>query len=318
MKVKVRLGRPLTFPRVEQASQQLADEVTARIWPCVELQWEWLGGLPRAAQGRRDRRRLDGHRHRRAARARGPRGAARLPRLRARRADRGRAAQRRATCRASSCPTAVTRSRRARSSWRGRRPRRASPCRPARCPPPWAASGARIGERSAVLVLSKGLVPPHGDRCRARYVRERVNARADRLPRGAVPRGRGRGAGRDARCWPAATATSAGSSATCSAAPASTCERTPTWWASSSRARQERRGPRGVGRGDERDERRRVPPAAASSASSSAWRAERGRATARRSPASRASATCSPPRWHRTAATAARASCWPPACPRPP
>jgi glycerol-3-phosphate dehydrogenase (NAD(P)+) len=46
VKVKVRLGRPLTFPRVEDASKQLAREVTARIWPCVELQWEWLGGLP--------------------------------------------------------------------------------------------------------------------------------------------------------------------------------------------------------------------------------------------------------------------------------
>jgi glycerol-3-phosphate dehydrogenase (NAD(P)+) len=45
-KVKVRLGRPLTFPRVEKPSPSLAAEVTARIWPCVELQWEWLGGLP--------------------------------------------------------------------------------------------------------------------------------------------------------------------------------------------------------------------------------------------------------------------------------
>src|SRR3954454_9195333 len=46
VKVKVRLGRPLTFPRAENASPSLASEVTARIWPCVELQWEWLGGLP--------------------------------------------------------------------------------------------------------------------------------------------------------------------------------------------------------------------------------------------------------------------------------
>jgi glycerol-3-phosphate dehydrogenase (NAD(P)+) len=45
-KVKIRLGRPLTFPRVESPSPRLAAEVTARIWPCVELQWEWLGGLP--------------------------------------------------------------------------------------------------------------------------------------------------------------------------------------------------------------------------------------------------------------------------------
>jgi 1-acyl-sn-glycerol-3-phosphate acyltransferase len=45
-KVRVRLGRPLTFPRVEKPSAHLASEVTARIWPCVELQWEWLGGMP--------------------------------------------------------------------------------------------------------------------------------------------------------------------------------------------------------------------------------------------------------------------------------
>jgi glycerol-3-phosphate dehydrogenase (NAD(P)+) len=44
-KVRVRLGRPLTFPRAEQSSQRLAHAVTARIWACVALQWEWLGGL---------------------------------------------------------------------------------------------------------------------------------------------------------------------------------------------------------------------------------------------------------------------------------
>ncbi len=46
VKVKVRCGPPLTFPRAERASKRLALEVTERIWPCVELQWEWLGGLP--------------------------------------------------------------------------------------------------------------------------------------------------------------------------------------------------------------------------------------------------------------------------------
>lgn len=45
-RVRIRIGRPLTFPRVERPSQHLASEVTGRIWPCVELQWEWLGGLP--------------------------------------------------------------------------------------------------------------------------------------------------------------------------------------------------------------------------------------------------------------------------------
>lgn len=46
VKVHIRCGPPLTFPRVERPSPFLAGEVTERIWPCVELQWEWLGGLP--------------------------------------------------------------------------------------------------------------------------------------------------------------------------------------------------------------------------------------------------------------------------------
>ena len=46
VKVRVRCGRPLTFPHVERPSSRLAAELSERIWPCVELQWEWLGGLP--------------------------------------------------------------------------------------------------------------------------------------------------------------------------------------------------------------------------------------------------------------------------------
>jgi 1-acyl-sn-glycerol-3-phosphate acyltransferase len=45
-KVKVRLGRPMTFPQAEEPSKALAETVTARIWPNVQLQWEDLGGLP--------------------------------------------------------------------------------------------------------------------------------------------------------------------------------------------------------------------------------------------------------------------------------
>ena len=45
-KVRIRVGQPLTFPRVEQPSGPLAAAVTDRIWPSVMLQWEWLGGLP--------------------------------------------------------------------------------------------------------------------------------------------------------------------------------------------------------------------------------------------------------------------------------
>jgi len=45
-KVKVRLGGAMTFPRAERPSPALAETVTARIWPNVELQWEDMGGLP--------------------------------------------------------------------------------------------------------------------------------------------------------------------------------------------------------------------------------------------------------------------------------
>jgi 1-acyl-sn-glycerol-3-phosphate acyltransferase len=44
-KVRIRAGRPLTFPQVEAPSRELAQAVTDRIWPCVMLQWEWLGGI---------------------------------------------------------------------------------------------------------------------------------------------------------------------------------------------------------------------------------------------------------------------------------
>lgn len=45
-KVSIRAGDPLVFPHTENPSRDLAVEVTNRIWPRVELQWEWLGGLP--------------------------------------------------------------------------------------------------------------------------------------------------------------------------------------------------------------------------------------------------------------------------------
>ena len=44
-KVRLRAGRPLRFPLPERASPGLAAAVTERIWACVSLQWEWLGGV---------------------------------------------------------------------------------------------------------------------------------------------------------------------------------------------------------------------------------------------------------------------------------
>jgi 1-acyl-sn-glycerol-3-phosphate acyltransferase len=45
-KVMVRAGRALTFPRSDSPSPALANSVGARVWPVIELLWEWLGGLP--------------------------------------------------------------------------------------------------------------------------------------------------------------------------------------------------------------------------------------------------------------------------------
>ena len=38
------MGRPLHYPTVERCSPNLAGAVTERIWACVSLQWDWLGG----------------------------------------------------------------------------------------------------------------------------------------------------------------------------------------------------------------------------------------------------------------------------------
>ena len=46
-KVRLRVGRPLNYPTVERCSPGLAGAVTERIWACVSLQWDWLGGAAR-------------------------------------------------------------------------------------------------------------------------------------------------------------------------------------------------------------------------------------------------------------------------------
>jgi 1-acyl-sn-glycerol-3-phosphate acyltransferase len=43
-KVRLRVGAPLRFPTAGSSSPALAAGVTERIWACVSLQWEWLGG----------------------------------------------------------------------------------------------------------------------------------------------------------------------------------------------------------------------------------------------------------------------------------
>jgi 1-acyl-sn-glycerol-3-phosphate acyltransferase len=43
-KVRLRVGAPLLFPRVERSSPALAASVTERVWTCVSLQWASLRG----------------------------------------------------------------------------------------------------------------------------------------------------------------------------------------------------------------------------------------------------------------------------------
>jgi 1-acyl-sn-glycerol-3-phosphate acyltransferase len=53
-KVRLRVGRPLRYPTVEHCSPALAGAVTDRIWACVSLQWEWLGGEVAGAAAAQD------------------------------------------------------------------------------------------------------------------------------------------------------------------------------------------------------------------------------------------------------------------------
>jgi 1-acyl-sn-glycerol-3-phosphate acyltransferase len=43
-KVTVRCGRAFGFPLAERPSPSMALGVSERIWACISLQWEWLGG----------------------------------------------------------------------------------------------------------------------------------------------------------------------------------------------------------------------------------------------------------------------------------
>jgi len=174
VKVKIRLGRPLTFPRVEAPSKRLAAEVTERIWPCVELQWEWLGGLPPLRKA--------------AIVGAGSMGTALATLL----ARAGLEVQ--LGCRTSAGAERIERARENERLPGVKLPNGvkvssvadiefagvdlvcfAVPSRD--LPAAVAQVGARIGQRSAVLVLSKGLVPPLGVTPTG-YVKERVPARA--------------------------------------------------------------------------------------------------------------------------------------------
>jgi glycerol-3-phosphate dehydrogenase (NAD(P)+) len=175
VRVAVRCGRPLTFPCVPDPSRSLAREVSARIWPCVQLQWEWLGGLPPLRTA--------------AVVGAGSMGTATAVLL----ARAGLEVQ-------LGCRTLAQAERLAASRENERHLPGvalhdairvvtaadvefagadlvvfAVPCDA--LPAAVGRAGARIGERSAVLVVSKGLVPPLGE-TPAGYVSRRVRARA--------------------------------------------------------------------------------------------------------------------------------------------
>src|ERR687895_496816 len=175
VKVHVRCGPPLTFPRVERPSPFLAGEVTERIWACGGLQWEWLGGLPplrtAAVVGAGRMGTAIGVVLARAGLEvqLGCRTAAQAERLEAEREnaeylpgvrlDNGIRCRTVTEIEFAGVDLVVM----------------AVPC--SGLPAAVGEIGARVGERSAVMVVSKGLVPPLGTTPIA-YVSERVRARA--------------------------------------------------------------------------------------------------------------------------------------------
>lgn len=170
VKVRVRCGAPLRFPRVERPSPALARAVLERIWPHIQVQWEWLGGDPplRSAMVLGDGAKAEA-----LAALLGQAGlnVARGPQVEPEdRTTRGRAVAR-----------AVAR---AGSRLRGRTlepsgsPDLLVLAASAQALPQLTAEAAQVvDERTLVLVAAKGLVPPLGT-TPAAYVSERLRARA--------------------------------------------------------------------------------------------------------------------------------------------
>jgi glycerol-3-phosphate dehydrogenase (NAD(P)+) len=175
VRVHLRCGPPLGFPRVHDPSPFLASEVTERIWPCVRLQWEWLGGLPPLRTA--------------AVVGAGSMGTAMASVL----ARAGLDVQ--LGCRTAEQAQRLAADRENAVYLQGVQLDKAISCRTVgeiefagvdlvvmavpcdALPDAIAAMGARVSDRSAVVVASKGLVPPLGT-TPAAFVAERVRARA--------------------------------------------------------------------------------------------------------------------------------------------
>ena len=216
-KVRLRAGKALTFPRTENPRRRWPRPSPTRIWPNIELQWEWLGGLPPLRKAavigagswgtavavllaRGGVEVQLGTPHRRAGARRSPPSArtplpagGQPPRL-----DHGQARRRH----------------------RGRRPRPGLPRRPVGVA---AARGRRA--RRPDRLAHRGAAAQQGPGAAAGHAARRVRRRADPLPRDRLPRrpgARQRGGlrHRRARARLAPTPTCAPSSATSSTAPA--------------------------------------------------------------------------------------------------
>ena len=151
--------------------------VTARIWPNVELQWEWLGGLPPLRKAAVIGAGSWGTAVAVLLARGGLEVAARHPHRRAGRGDRTRRARTSATCPASSCPTALDgQAGRARSSspastWSASRSRRR------RCRRRSARSPTGSARAPRCCCSPRAWSPPLGA-LPTEYVGERVRARA--------------------------------------------------------------------------------------------------------------------------------------------
>ena len=175
-KVRIRAGRALRFPQVDEPSKALAAAVTDRIWPCVMLQWEWLGGLPPVRRVGDHRRRAVGHQPGGLPGARRDGGRSGLSNAGA---GGGRAGRTRINARYLpdvTLPDAVRVMRASELILEGidlvclAVPARALPA-------VLAAYGGQITQRMGVVVVSKGLVPPLGT-LPAAFAAERSDARA--------------------------------------------------------------------------------------------------------------------------------------------
>ena len=175
-KVKLRVGRPLTFPRTEHPSPALAATVTGSDLAQRRAPVGVARRSAAAAQGRGDRRRELGHRDGRAAGSRRTRGPARDPLPGEGGGDRRQAARTLATCPGRRLPETVAVKRAGDIELAGvDLVCLAVPS--AALPAAVGSLGDRIGSRAAVLLLTKGLVQPLGQ-LPSEYVGERIRARA--------------------------------------------------------------------------------------------------------------------------------------------